>query len=255
VTALTTTATFFVDWPDRDVERLSWKIDGNAVFVTLGGTEIQQLVAKGAGGLRDMVVDVTAEQKDRSLGIEGRLTLATDKRELLLRRFALTTANIEWSLPQGQTAVIKYLGDRVDVGDLTLVRGAQQIAVAGGFDLGTDPSPATDGKPLELRLLEVELADVNHALLGTRQLTGRINGTVTITGNRAVPGRRGRHHHREWHGADRAVSVRSGARPIQGRRGDHRRAARSGARLQPQGDGHRSRSPRTRQPDRRWTCT
>jgi translocation and assembly module TamB len=187
VTALTTTAKFFVDWPDRDVERLSWKLDGNAVFVTLGGTEIQRLVATGAGGLRDMAIDVSAEQKDRSLGIEGRLTLATDARELLLRRFALTTADIEWTLPQGQTAVIKYVGDRVDVGDLTLVRGTQQIAVAGGFDLGTDPSPATNGKPLELRLLEVELADVNHALLGTRQLTGRINGTVTITGNRAVP--------------------------------------------------------------------
>jgi len=187
VTALTTTATFFADWPDRDVERLSWKLDGNSVFVTLGGTEIQQVIAKAAGGIRDMVIDVTAEQKNRSLGIEGRLTLATESRELLLRRFALTTADIEWSLPQGQTAVIKYIGDRVDVGDLTLVRGTQQIGVAGGFDLGADPNPANGGKPLELKLLEVELADVNHALLGTRQLTGRINGTVTITGNRAAP--------------------------------------------------------------------
>jgi autotransporter translocation and assembly factor TamB len=187
VSALTTTARFTADWPGRDLEKLSYKLDGDAVFATLGATEIQRLAVTAAGGLRDMAIDVTAEQKDRSLGIEGQLTLAADSRALLLRRLALTTANIEWSLPQGRTAVITYGRDRVDVDDLTLVRGTQQIAIAGGFDLSTEASPTASGKPLELRLLEVELADVNRALLGTRQLTGRINGTVTITGNRAAP--------------------------------------------------------------------
>ena len=37
-----------------------------------------------------------------------------------------------------------------------------------------------------MKLQNVELADVNHALLGTRQLTGRINGAVTVSGNRAA---------------------------------------------------------------------
>ena len=34
----------------------------------------------------------------------------------------------------------QYGDNRVDVSDLTLVRGAQQIAITGGFDLGTDRS-------------------------------------------------------------------------------------------------------------------
>ncbi len=102
VTALTSTTKFTVEWPARDVERLSWKVENDATFVTLGTTEIQHLIGTAVGGPREMAVEITAEQKARSLGIEGRLTLLTDARELLLRRLALTTDNIEWSLPAGQ---------------------------------------------------------------------------------------------------------------------------------------------------------
>ena len=106
ITALTATTKFTVDWPERDVERLAWKIETDATFVTLGSTEIPHLVGTSVGGPREMAVEITAEQKARSLGIEGRLTLLPDARELLLRRLALTTQDIEWSLPAGQSAVV-----------------------------------------------------------------------------------------------------------------------------------------------------
>lgn len=188
VTALTTNVKFSTEWPDRDVERLSWKADMSSVFVTVGGTEIQKLTAAVVGGLREMAVDIHADQEQRSLGIEGRLTLRPDAQELLLRRLALTTQNIAWSLPANQTATVRYGGDRVSISDLTLIRDAQQIRIAGTFDLETPNGGASTGEePLRVQLENVQLADVNQMLLGTRRLTGLINGTLLVEGTRHDP--------------------------------------------------------------------
>jgi translocation and assembly module TamB len=189
VRALTSNTTFDAEWPDRQPDRLAWQLTTDATFVQVGGTKIQQLAAAANGGLREMNVDIRADQESRSVGLEGRVTLLPDSRELLLRSLALTTQDVAWSLPAGRSAVIRYGTDRLDIADLTLVRGEQQIAVSGSFDLGTNGPAAASGAAasLDVAIRGVELGDVNQALLGTRQLSGRLDGVLTLTGTRRAP--------------------------------------------------------------------
>lgn len=184
-TALTLTSRFDVEWPERDTARLTWKMNSAATFVTLGSTEIPQVTATADGNVRDMAITAQLVQRLRSVGVEGRLTLRPESQSLVLSRLGLETANVAWSLAEGQSATVSYAAGRIDVTDFTLVRDKQQIAVSGGFDIGEPSSPARTGLTLEAR--DVELADVNQILLGTRQLAGRINGTATVTGSASAP--------------------------------------------------------------------
>ncbi len=189
VSVLTSTTRFNAAWPDRQSDQVTWDATTDATFVQAGNTKIQRLAATVAGSLREMNVDIRAEQQERSVGVEGRVTLLPDSRELLLRSLSLTTQNVAWSLPAGQSAVVRYGTDTIDVSDLTLVRGEQQIGVSGSFRIGASetapaPGPATS---LDVVIRGVELNDVNQALLGTRRLSGRLDGTIAISGTRQSP--------------------------------------------------------------------
>jgi autotransporter translocation and assembly factor TamB len=185
--ALTSTSRFTAAWPERRTDQLTWQTRTEAAFVQLGDTEIQRLTATAGGGMRAITIDAIAEQAARSLGVNGHLTLHPEADELRLQTLALTTGDVAWGLPEGRDATIRYAGGQVAVQNLTLVRGAQHIGISGALQI-TDPPPGAGPLPtLDVVIREVELADANHALLGTRDLSGRIDGTVSITGTREHP--------------------------------------------------------------------
>jgi autotransporter translocation and assembly factor TamB len=185
--ALTFNGTFKADWPDRTIDRLQWDVRSRASFAQVGGVDVQQLTANAGGGTREMAVDLQFDQQARSLGIRGELTLEPESQQLLLQELAFTSGTIAWGLRAGQVARVTYGGDRIEVADLTLTRGAQSIGVSGGFDLEAAAAGAPARPALELRFQNVEVADINQALLGTRQFAGQVNGIVSLAGSRETP--------------------------------------------------------------------
>jgi translocation and assembly module TamB len=183
-----TTVTFTGEWPDRAPDRLSAKAALQATFAEVKGVEIQQVTASVSGNLSKASMELQADQRQRSFGLQGTVVVDKDSHELQLQRLALTTQGISWTLPGEQPASIRYGQGRIDVKDLTLVRDAQRISVAGSLD--TEPRATAAETPsvgLAITVEAVEVADINHLLLGTRNLTGRVEGAITIQGATQAP--------------------------------------------------------------------
>ena len=176
--ALTSTITFNGEWPDLATDRLTVQASASATFVEIRGTRIQQLTAKATGTLTDLKIELQAEERQRTLEFLGQVTVDKDARELRLQRLALSAQGVTWGLPENGSAVVRFRPELVELQGLTLVRGEQRIGVEGRFDSGID---------LRVNVERVVVADLNRLLLGTRTLSGEINGTVTVKGDRRAP--------------------------------------------------------------------
>ncbi len=176
--ALTSTITFTGEWPDRVVDRLALDANVSATFVEIKGTRIQQLSARATGSLSELKIEAKAEEQQRTLEFLGLMAVDKDAHELRLQRLALSTQGVTWGLAEGGPAVVRLRQGQVDLQGLTFVRGEQRISVEGRVDSALD---------LRMSVERVAVADFNTLLLGTRTLTGEINGTVTVTGDRNAP--------------------------------------------------------------------
>jgi autotransporter translocation and assembly factor TamB len=176
--ALTANVAFTGEWPDRSLDRLALTLDASAAFVTARGTEIQQLTARAAGTLKDLEVELRAEEQQRTLEVQGRIAVNEDARELRLQRLALSSEGVTWTLPETGSALVRVASGAVELQGLTLVRGTQRLGVEGRIGESLDVRAAVE---------RVAIADLNRLLLGARQLTGELNGTVQITGDRQAP--------------------------------------------------------------------
>jgi translocation and assembly module TamB len=177
--ALTSAITFTAEWPDRVVERLAVKADASATFVEVRGTRVQQLKVKADGNLTNLTVELQAEEQQRTLDVAGQISVDKDDRVVRFQRLGLSTQGVSWALPENGAAAIRFRPGQIELENLTLVRGDQRIGVEGRLlDSALD---------LRANVERVAIADLNRLLLGTRTLTGEINGTVTVSGDRSAP--------------------------------------------------------------------
>lgn len=176
--ALTSTITFTGEWPDLATDRLVVQAEASATFVDIKGTRLQQVKAKAAGTLTDLAIELQAEEQQRTLDFAGRVAVDKDARELRFRRLTLGTHGVDWTLPENGSALVRFTPGLVELQGLTLVRGDQRIGAEGRLDSGID---------LRVSVERVAVADLNRLLLGTRTLSGEINGTVTVSGDRREP--------------------------------------------------------------------
>jgi autotransporter translocation and assembly factor TamB len=176
--ALTTAITFTGEWPDRAPDRVVVNADVSATFVEIRGTRIQQLKAKASGSLTDWRIELQAEEQQRTLDFAGQVAIDQDARELRLQKLALSAQGVTWALPENGSAQVRFRPGQIDLQGLTLVRGTQRISAEGRLDSAID---------LRASVERVAVADLNRLMLGTRTLTGEINGTVTVSGDRSAP--------------------------------------------------------------------
>ncbi len=64
--------------------------------------------------------------------------------------------------------------------NLTLAKDAQRVSADGAFALTAEAASSTAG--VRMRFDQVQLADANRIVLGTRRLEGLLNGDVTVAG-------------------------------------------------------------------------
>ncbi len=177
--ALTLSSDFDATVPELQPADATVDATSHATFVTLAGQNINVLDATTTYTNKQLDLDVTAKQPQRSLGVAGTVLLHPDHQELHLKRLALDTQGQSWQLAPASQPTINYANDAVEVNNLTLASGDQQIAAAGTF--------GKPGDALKVTLTNVDLASVDAILLRPPQLTGRLNASTTIAGSKEQP--------------------------------------------------------------------
>jgi autotransporter translocation and assembly factor TamB len=177
--ALTLTSSYTARVPDLDFKRAEIEADSRATFVEVAGQQIDEL--SGTANYADQRVgfDLTASQPKRSAKASGALLLHPDHQEVHLEGLALTTANQEWRIPQGEQATINYARDEIAVDKVHLVSGDQEIRADGRFGHA--------GSAVDVTVNNVDLARVDELLLRPPQFTGRLNASARIEGTRERP--------------------------------------------------------------------
>jgi len=184
--ALTLNTTFTADVRDQQWRNPSVTADTISTFLKVQGTEIQQVKARTVYHDNQADVDATIDQKDRSVALTGSLLMHPDHQEVHLRRLAINTGDVSWTLPAGSEAAIQYHPDRVVIKGLELARGDERVAADGVVGLNADAKSATF-EGVDVVATNVQLADVNRMLLGTLPVTGTLNGQAHLKGSTASP--------------------------------------------------------------------
>ena len=182
--ALTFNSDFTASAPEWDPARATASLQSDATFVKLKSVELIRVSGRTTYANREVGVDLDLADQQRELKVAGDIGLATSDRPFTVRTLSLATGGTTWSLPQGATAVVSANANQVTVSGLALANGPEQIAVDGTWAL--TPEAAGAGG-LKVHVAQVQLADLNKALLGTRQLAGLLNGDATITGTTDDP--------------------------------------------------------------------
>jgi autotransporter translocation and assembly factor TamB len=183
--ALTLDSTFVLHAPGLRVDDLTGTATSEATFLTLAGQEITRASATSSYQRGQVAFDARAEADDRAVDAAGRLLVESDRLTVEVRRLGLSMSGLEWRLPEGQSASVRYGAGSIEIDGLALARGDGRLSVDGALALD-GPATAPD-RTLQLRANHVEVADLNRLLLGERKLAGRLDGTATITGSTAAP--------------------------------------------------------------------
>ena len=177
VKAMAFKSAFDLAVPDNDVKRTTGKVDVNGAYLEVSGTRIDEVIGTLHYDGTRLEADATVAERARTLRFKGSLVPHPDHHEVHVSSLSLLAADIEWQMPPGQEAVAQYAADRLVIRNFQLARGDARIRVDGTASAGADA-----GLPLVVSVERLRLEDVNRVLLGTRAVTGLVDGTARISG-------------------------------------------------------------------------
>lgn len=177
--------TFTAEMPERDVKQAVVTSEIEATFVEVSG--FQLIRAHATAGYRDdqLSIDGRLEQAERAVDLAGIVALGADGRDVTLRRLQVETSGALWSLPEGREAHVRLEPTLIRIDGLAFTHGAGAVELSGVLPL--DDTAVSAANTLTVRVDQVQLADVNQLLLGTRKLEGVINGEATVGGSAKAP--------------------------------------------------------------------
>ena len=181
--ALTVSSSFEAEMPNRDPAALVVNAKTESAFVKAGGFELIRATATANWTNRELVVDSVLEEEQRTLGLTGVLAIEEEARRVTLRRLDVATGDATWALPAGREAHVDFTANRLEIDGLVLGRGDQSVTVAGSLPF----EQVADDAGLDVDVVNVQLADLNRLLLGTRRLEGIVSGDVTVRGSLKAP--------------------------------------------------------------------
>ena len=177
VKALAFKSAFDLAVPDNDVKRTTGQVDVNSAYIEVSGTRIDEVIGTLRYDGTRLEADATVAERARTLRFKGALVPHPDHQEVHVSSLSLLAADIEWQMPPGQEAVAQYAADRLVIRNFQLARGDARIRIDGTASAGGDA-----GSPLVVSVERLRLEDVNRVLLGTRAVTGLVDGTARISG-------------------------------------------------------------------------
>jgi len=196
--ALDTNSTFTVTMPDLDINRARIQAKTNATFVEVGGVRLNQVnaettfaeqrlefqahLAQGAQNAGEAAAEPQTQVRELDAG--GMVIFHPDHQEIHLPRFAMRTKGVEWTMAPGGQAAIQYSKDRIELQDVRLVNGAQELDVSGALVVGDNK---TTPSAISVRASNVDLAQMDLLLLQGRGFSGTLNANAQITGDLKSP--------------------------------------------------------------------
>jgi autotransporter translocation and assembly factor TamB len=173
---------------DLDFTNAHVDAKSRATFVELAGVQLNEVIATTKYGEKRLEFDTNLQERERSLAATGSVIFHPDHQEIHLPALALVTQGVEWRNVSGSEAAIQYRENEVTIKDLRLANGDQSIDVEGS--LGLDSAGATG--ELQVKAVNVDLAQTEKLLLQNRGFTGRLTADATIAGRLNDPSVDGR---------------------------------------------------------------
>lgn len=182
VSAGDVSARFEVDVPDFDTDRLRVSSDLTATSVVTAGLPFEAVEGHVEYVPDQLTFQAVARDTLRTLRGTGTLDLEPARQVLTLRELSVERDTVRWSLAPEATAVLTIGTDRVEVAPVSLVNGAQSVALDGRVAL-------TEEATNDLQIV-AKAVDVSDALLLAGQEIDA-DGALTIDGrlggSRALP--------------------------------------------------------------------
>ena len=172
--ALNLETTFAVDVPGLEASKAAVKADSHATFLEIGGQTITELTASTTYRGDRLEFTAKAQEGLRALEAGGAVVLHTDHREVHLQDLALRAEDVMWRTPPGSEVAVQWGGGQIEVKDLRLVSGDQQLAVNGAI--------GSPGASLAVRAENVDIAQLDQLVLLNHGMSGRLDVTATVSG-------------------------------------------------------------------------
>lgn len=183
--ALTLNSAFTAEVPERDISRATVKGSIESTFLQLSGQELVSARTTIDYANQQVAVEGHLEQPDRAVDLAGVVAFGEDGRDVTLRRLEVASAGAVWALPAGREAHVRIEPTLVRVEGLAFSHGEGLIDITGALPLVEEA--VSPQNVLKVQATNVQVADVNQLLLGTRKLAGVINAQGTVGGFMKAP--------------------------------------------------------------------
>lgn len=177
--ALSLTSAFTATIPELTPADATVEAKTTATFLEVGGQKVSELTANTSYATQTLQFDATAAEGMRELRAGGRAVFHPEHQEIHLSNLALRAEQVQWQTTPGSEATVNYARDRIAVQNLQLVSGDQRITADGVFGSPTET--------LQVKVENVDVAQLDRLFLGNQQLAGRLSADVSITGERSTP--------------------------------------------------------------------
>jgi autotransporter translocation and assembly factor TamB len=170
---------YSVELPELSFSRAQVSVNGGATLLQVAGRELTQADVEATWQQQSVRFKTTVSDQRRTVSAAGNVVLHPDHSEVHLGSFAVQTEGVEWRTAPGAEAAIRYGTNRLEVDDLRLVSGTQQIAASGAWGGPSDT--------LRVEARDVQLAALDQLALGEQRFGGTLSATATLGGTREAP--------------------------------------------------------------------
>ena len=174
---------YTVTVPDLRFADAKVEAQTHATFLQIGGMKLNSVTATTAYDRRTLDFTANVKERTRELDAKGQLVLHPDHQEVHLVELALRTQGVEWRTAPDSHAAVHYGAGRVELTDVRLVSGDQQLDVAGILPVkGGAASGAID-----VHARNVDLQQLEALMLQNRGFTGTLTADGSIAGSTDAP--------------------------------------------------------------------
>jgi translocation-and-assembly-module (TAM) inner membrane subunit TamB-like protein len=181
--ALDLNSQYTVTVPDLEFVKAHVQATTDATFVAVAGMQLNSVKATTTYDQQRLDFTTNIKEKTREIDATGQLLLHPDHQEVHLPQLAVRTQGVEWRMPPGSSATVKYGRGRLELENVRLVSGDQALDVNGTLALGGDkPSGAID-----VHARNVDIQQLETLLLQNRGFSGKLSADAKISGSTAAP--------------------------------------------------------------------
>ncbi|HXE81664.1 MAG TPA: translocation/assembly module TamB domain-containing protein, partial [Vicinamibacterales bacterium] len=171
---------YCVRLPNLTLQHAIVDVTGSATLLKVAGRELTGLDLEATWRHPSVRFRTTVTEGKRRITAGGDVVLHPDHQEVHLADFAVRADGMTWQTADGTEPAIRYGGGRIEVDNLHLVSGAQQISAAGAFG-------GKEGDTLHVSAQNVDLAGIDRLALGERRFGGTLTANATIRGTMDAP--------------------------------------------------------------------